>query len=123
MLALLEKVNGVLINRIAILCLHPCQKTEIRHNALRFAFPSRRVIAPPHAMIKLAGKKRLWTTLLPCCCVVVGRVSHAAAAARYRSDGYDDAKLRVEARAAGAAAYVIKEDLFALRRVLEANIT
>jgi len=32
---------------------------------------------------------------------------------------YDDTKLRAEARAAGAIAYVIKEDLFALRKLLE----
>ena len=35
---------------------------------------------------------------------------------------YDDTKLRPGARAAAAIAYVIKEDLFALRRILKTNL-
>lgn len=35
---------------------------------------------------------------------------------------YDDAKLRAAARGAGACEYVVKEDLFALRRILGAPV-
>lgn len=48
-----------------------------------------------------------------------GRIREAFPAARVVIvTGYDDAKLRRAASAAGACAYVLKEDLFELRRVL-----